>query len=128
MGRTALAVVGVMVLAGSAARAHHGYADFYLDQTVSVEGAIEDIRFVNPHVVLKVRAADSTVYTATWRGPYQLARQGVTVTTLKVGDHIVVSGCPPRDPTSHELMPLRAVRRPRDGWIWQGQTSTRPSN
>src|ERR1700681_3978740 len=128
MGRTALAVVGVMVLAGSAARAHHGYADFYLDQTVSVEGAIEDIRFVNPHVVLKLRAADSTVYTATWRGPHQLARQGVTVATLKVGDHIVVSGSPPRDPTSHEFMPLRAVRRPLDGWIWQQQTGTRPSS
>ena len=120
MKRTALAVVGVIVLAGGSARAHHGYADFYLNQTVSVEGDIEDIRFVNPHVVLKVRAANSTVYTATWQGPYRLARKGVTSTTLKVGDHIVVSGCPPRDPTSHELMPLRAVRRPRDGWSWQG--------
>jgi len=128
MRRTTLAIVRVIVLAGGSARAHHGYADFYLDQTVSVEGAIEDIQFVNPHVVLKVRAADSTVYTATWRGPSQLARQGVTVATLKVGDHIVVSGCPPRDPASRELMPLRAVRRPRDGWVWQGQTSTRPSS
>jgi hypothetical protein len=128
MRPTALAVLGVIVLAGSSARAHHGYADFYLDRTVSVEGEIEDIRFVNPHVVLKVRAADSTIYTATWRGPYQLARQGVTITTLKVGDHIVVGGCPPRDSTSHELMPLRTVRRPRDGWIWQAQTGTRPSS
>jgi Family of unknown function (DUF6152) len=128
MRRRALAVVGVIVLAGSSARAHHGYADFYLDRTVSVEGEIDDIRFVNPHVVLKVRAADSTVYTATWRGPYQLARQGVTIATLKVGDHIVVSGCPPRDPRSHELMPLRAVGRPRDGWTWQAQTGTRPSS
>jgi hypothetical protein len=125
MGRTVLAVVGAMVLAGSSARAHHGYGDFYLDRTVSVEGEIEDIRFVTPHVVLKVRAADATVYTATWRAPSQLARQGVTLTTLKVGDHIVVGGCPPRDSTSRELMPLRTVRRPRDGWIWQAQTSTR---
>jgi hypothetical protein len=121
MRRTALAVVGVIVLAGSSALAHHGYADFYLDQAVSVEGEIEAIQFGNPHVVLKVRAADSTVYTATWAGPSIVARQGVTMTTLKIGDHIVVIGCPPRNPASHEIMPVRAMRRPRDGWSWQSQ-------
>jgi hypothetical protein len=75
---------------------------------VTIEGEIvEAVRFVDPHVVLKLRTADSTVYTATWLGASAF-RQGagaVTSTTLKVRDHIVVIGCPPRDPASQELIP-----------------------
>jgi hypothetical protein len=126
--RTVLAVVGVMILTGSPARAHHGYANFFRDRAVTIEGEIvEAVRFVDPHVVLKVRTADSTVYTATWLGASAF-RHGagvVTSTTLKVHDHIVVIGCPPRDPASQELYPLKELRRPSDGWIWQEPTWAR---
>ena len=118
MRRTVIAVVGVMILAGSSAHAHHGYANFFLDQRVSIEGDIQEVRYANPHVVLTIRTADSTIYTATWRAAYQLEWAGVTRTTLKVGDHVIVTGAPPRDPASHELMPVREIRRPRDGWKW----------
>ena len=98
MRRTVIAVVGVMMLAGSSVRAHHGYANFFLDQRVSIEGDIQEVRYANPHVVLTIRTADSTIYTATWRAAYQVERAGVTRTTLKVGDHVIVTGAPPRDP------------------------------
>ena len=119
MRRTAAAIIAVLVL-GSSARAHHGYANFFLDQRLSIEGEIEELRYGNPHVVMKIRTAESAVYTATWRSASQVERVGVTRSTLRVGDHVIVTGAPPRDPASHELMPVREIRRPRDGWIWKG--------
>ena len=119
MRRMIVAVIGVLVLSTVSTRAHHGYANFFLDQRKSIEGDIEAVRFANPHIVLTIRAADGTVYTATWRAAYQMELAGVNRTTLKVGDHVIVTGAPPRDPASHELMPVREIRRPRDGWSWR---------
>ncbi len=116
----AVVVIGTIVLAGSSARAHHGYADFLINQSVSIEGDIEELRYANPHIVLKILAADSTLYTATWESPKQVERAGVKRTTLKVGDHVIVTGAPARNPASHELAPVREIRRPRDGWKWHG--------
>ena len=120
MRGTAVAVIGTIILAGSSARAHHGYANFLINQNVSIEGDIEEFRYANPHIVLKIRTADSILYTATWEAPKRVERAGVKRTTLKVGDHVIVTGAPPRDPASHELMPVRAIHRPRDGWKWPG--------
>jgi hypothetical protein len=138
MRLTALAIVAVVV-AGSSARAHHGYANFFMDRTVAIEGEIQKIRWANPHVVLEIRSSDSTIYTAYFHQSasyyesrersladnkaaavdprnnyYPLNRQ-----SLKVGDHVVVVGSPPRDPASHELVTITEVRRPRDGWFWK---------
>src|SRR5258708_31886821 len=108
-----LAVLGFLVLAGRSARAHHGYAEFFMDQTVSIEGDIEALLYANPHIVLTIRTADATVYTATWGSIGSVQRRGnVTKTTLKIGDHVIVSGTPPRDPKRREIANLREVRRP----------------
>jgi hypothetical protein len=118
MGRTVLVLIGALALAGSSALAHPGSANFYLDQSKSVEGALESLRYANPHIVLTIRTADSTVYTATWGPPYQIERAGVTKSTLKVGDHLIVTGAPPRNAASREVMPVWEIQRPRDGWKW----------
>lgn len=118
MRRTVVAVIGAVVLVGSTGRAHHGYTDFFLDQRKSIEGDIYQLRYGNPHIVLEIRTADETLYTATWGPPYQVERMGATRTTLKVGDHVIVTGAPPRDPASRHLMPIRQILRPRDGWKW----------
>ena len=138
MRRMALVVVAVVILAAGLAHAHHGYANFFMDRTVTVEGAIEEVRFANPHVVFRIRAADSTVYTALFHQGASWFRGGetafssgqaaandprnqptaLTSQTLKVGDQIVVIASPPRDPASHEVVSIKEVRRPRDGWIW----------
>jgi len=120
MRRTFGIVAGIVVLVGSsAALAHHSYGSFFLDRTASVEGDIHQLRFQNPHVVIQVRTADSTIYTATWDAADRVERSGVTRATLKIGDHVIVAGAPPRDPTSRELMPVWEIRRPSDGWVWK---------
>ena len=120
MRRTLPAAVVLFVLAGISARAHHGHTDFLLSQTVTVEGTLDELRYANPHVVLKIRTADGVVYSAEWQAASWLQYHAhVMLTTLRVGDHVIVSGAPSRDPASHELVRLKEVRRPRDGWTYQ---------
>ena len=119
MRRTLPAVIVILVLAGISAHAHHSYPDFLLDQRVSVEGKLEELRYANPHVVLKIRTAEGVVYSAEWQAAWWLQFHAhVTLTTLRVGDQVIVSGAPSRDPASHELVRLKEVRRPRDGWTY----------
>jgi len=120
MRRTLPSVIVFLVLAGSSVRAHHPYPNFLLDQTASVDGEIQELKYANPHVVLKIRSAAGVVYTAEWQAASWLAYYAhVTLTTLRVGDHVIVSGAPSRDPASHELVRLTEVRRPRDAWTYR---------
>jgi hypothetical protein len=90
--------------------------DFALDRTMVVEGDIQELRYANPHVVIRLREADSTVCVVTWESATWLKRTaGVVKTTFKVGDHVIVTAAPSKDPTSHELASVREVLRPRDG-------------
>jgi hypothetical protein len=120
MGRTLPAAIVILVLAGIPARTHHSYPDFLLDRKVSVEGKLEELRYANPHVVLKIRTAEGVVYSAEWQAASWLQYHAhVTLTTLRIGDHVIVSGAPSRNPASHDLVRLKEVRRPRDGWTYQ---------
>lgn len=131
MKRTVLIAVGVVFLAGSLVRAHHSYAAFDQDQTVSVEGTLERLLYINPHTILTLRTKDSTVYTAEWTAAFQLERMGVDSAALKIGDVIVVTGSPSRDATAHLVSRLREVKRLSDGWNWSraadGRVTTQKS-
>jgi hypothetical protein len=120
MRRSVLALAAVVILlTGSVAVAHHSYADFDQDRTVSIEGTVEKVLFSNPHVVLTVRTRDAAAYTVTWNAANQLNRQGVPASQLKVGDTVVVSGSPSK--VAAELSRISEVRRPSDGWAWRMQ-------
>jgi hypothetical protein len=119
MARMVLAVASVVVLfSGVVTRAHHSYAGF-ADETVSVEGTLEAVEFASPHTFLTFRAKDSTLYTAIWRAAFQLDTMGVSRTALTIGDVIIVTGTPSKDPAIHQLARLSGIRRPGDGWEWQ---------
>jgi hypothetical protein len=120
MRRMLPAVTMTLVLVSSSARAHHSHPDFLLNQNVTIEGEIEELQYANPHVVLKVRTAEGVVYTAEWQAAAWLVYHAhVTLTTFRIGDHLIVTGAPSRDPEVHELVRLKEVRRPRDGWTYQ---------
>jgi hypothetical protein len=109
----------VIALAGSSASAHHGYANYVTEHRVTIEGDLEEIRVANPHVVMRIRTTDSTVYTCVWQSALLVKMAAnVTASTFKIGDHLIVNGAPSRDPDVKELASLREVRRPRDGWVW----------
>ena len=120
MKRTLTAAMSIFVLAGIAAHAHHRPVGFLLDQKLTVQGRLEELRYANPHVLLRIRTADGTLYSAEWQAASWLQYHAhVMLTTLRVGDQLVVTGAPSREPESHELVRLKEVRRPRDGWTYQ---------
>jgi hypothetical protein len=121
MARTGIALA-VLILAAASVSAHHSYAGFYdaRERTVTLEGTLEKITYANPHVVLEIRTADSTLYTVTWQSAMWVSRRaGVERETFRPGDHLVVVAAPSRDPASREVTMVREIRRPRDKWVFR---------
>ena len=118
MRRLTLAVTLVLLAAGSVT-AHHGYANFDRDKLVTIDGVLEELMYGNPHVVMKIRHG-SDLYVASWDSANVVWRRAhFNATTFHVGDRIIVTGCPSRDATAHELALLTEVARPADGWRWK---------
>jgi hypothetical protein len=117
-----LATILLATIGTASASAHHSYGAYYEDQTVTIEGTIESIRFANPHVTFALRTDAGEVYTAEWQNLIQLRHGKVGPTTLNAGDRVVVVASPPRDPSSHKITLLREIRRPADGWLWRRTT------
>jgi uncharacterized protein DUF6152 len=120
MTRTLPILVAISLLAAVPAQAHHAHSAFLLDQRVTVEGQLEELRYANPHVLLRIRTANGVLYDAEWQAASWLQLHAhVLLTTLRVRDHIIVTGSPSREAESHALVRLTEVRRPRDGWTYQ---------
>jgi hypothetical protein len=115
-------VVAAAALAGAQAYAHHSFAATYLeDRMVTIEGDLVQFLFRNPHswVHVNVKEKDGTVvrYAVEWGGTAQLGNQGVTRDTLKIGDHVIISGNPGRNAEKHQVRML-SLHRTRDGFGW----------
>lgn len=79
--------------------AHHGVALYDVTQTVRIAGAVTELRFNNPHVLVffEVTREGGTVerWSAGLTSPNRLARRdGWSRDTLKPGDPITVTGFP----------------------------------
>jgi hypothetical protein len=121
--RSLIAVFAIVTIAsGVRALAHHSFAATYLeDQSVTIEGQLVQFLLRNPHsfvhVMVKERDGAMTRYVVEWGSTAQLGGQGVTRDTLKIGDHVVITGNPGRNVEDHRIRLLQ-FRRPRDGWSW----------
>ncbi len=114
----AIAITAAMLLSAAVLDAHHSYAAFDREHPVSVEGDIDSLLFANPHVVVSLRAADGE-YRVEWGALNQMVRWNITRDTLHVGDHVIVTAAPTRDPADRRLSVVREIRRPADGWRWE---------
>ena len=118
-----LLVLTIAVIAGGlTARAHHSFAATYDEaRTIKIEGKLVQFLFRNPHsfVHVTVTEKDGTMvrYAVEWGGAAQLGGQGVTRETLKLGDRLIISGNPGRNPTDHRVRMI-SLRRPSDGLSW----------
>jgi hypothetical protein len=124
--------LGVSLLALTVAApvyAHHSFAATYREKdSVTIEGELVQLDFRNPHsfVHVDVKEKDGTTvrYAIEWGGVGQLGQQGVTRDTFKVGDHVIITGAPGRNPADHRVR-LTSLKRPSDGFSWgqaPGQT------
>ena len=122
MTRKLLFVLAGAFLFGMTTYAHHSFNAVYdVSKEITIEGKLVQFLFRNPHswVHVEVMTPGGEVqrWAIEWGGSGQLAGQGVTRTTLKVGDNVVISGDPSRTPGDYKLK-MNSLRRTSDGFGW----------
>jgi hypothetical protein len=90
----------VLILFSSmAASAHHSFAgQFDPNQSMEIQGELIEVRFTNPHGLLKVRTMEKgkpVVWDLETAGSSQMVRSGVLREYLVIGDKVRVAGWPP---------------------------------
>jgi Family of unknown function (DUF6152) len=128
MKRTMLMLVCGAVLLGSAGAvyAHHSFTAAY-DNTkrVEVEGVVKEFIWRNPHSFLRIDVTNKDgkveLWSLEWGSSSQLSasKYPVSRTTIKFGDKIIAAGEPRRDPAVKGLR-VFSIKRPVDGWMWEG--------
>jgi len=102
-----LALALTAVLPATAALSHHSAGALYLvNQTIVIEGVVAEFRFVNPHVRLYVEVESASGEPEIWLAEGQsknvLIREGWNGQELNPGDHVTLTGNPPRN-GSHSI-------------------------
>ena len=122
MNRKLMASFAGAVLAATPALAHHSFTALYDETTeVEIEGTLVAFMFRNPHSVVHLMAPDENGemqrWAIEWGAAGALDRQGLSRDTLRVGDQVVVTGNPGRNPIEHRVR-MQTLRRPTDGFSW----------
>ncbi len=117
-----LLAAAVALLSGLQLYAHHSFsATYFEDRQQTIEGALVQFVFRNPHSFVhlegKNEKGETIQYAIEWGGGGLLGEQGVTRETLKPGDHLIIVGNPGRNAEDHRLRMVR-LRRVSDGWTW----------
>ena len=125
MTRRILSIAAVVAMAGAAAQAHHSIAGVYdSSRQTTVDGVITQFQFVSPHPFVDVKDGRTAQL---WRlemdNRGELAAIGVTASTFKAGDRVVVRGSLAR--TQGEQLYLLRLDRPADGF-WYEQVGQSP--
>lgn len=93
-------IVAVLAATGPAS-AHHSYAMFDQSRTITVPGTIAKVEWQDPHVFFWAYVSDGKggydLYGFESASINNLARQGWTTKTLKVGDKVAIAYSPLRD-------------------------------
>jgi hypothetical protein len=127
-------IPGIVVLAvalaltGAAGPAHHSISSVYdSSRQVTIDGVVAQFQLVNPHPFLLIDVKDDGGRLQQWRlemdNRSELAAIGVTASTFKPGDRLVVTGSLARV-EAHGLYVLR-LDRAADGF-WYEQVGTSP--
>ena len=101
-----LKVVSLTALAVAAfaapAVAHHSFAMFDAEQTITLEGTVKEFEWVNPHAWLRVLVKDkNTGQPALWvlelSSPSRLVTMGMRADSVRAGDEVSVTFHPLRN-------------------------------
>jgi hypothetical protein len=90
-----------VLLTSSSALAHHSFAMFDQSKTITLEGAVKDFRWTNPHVFIQLLVKNESGADEEWSiemtSPEHLARAGWRPATLQPGDELTLNIHPMRD-------------------------------
>jgi len=101
--------------------AHHSIASIYdSSNRVTIDGAVREFQFVNPHPFLVLDVSDGG-RTIAWRlemdNRHELVNEGMSADTLKPGDRVIATGNLSRT-TPHGMYLIR-LERPSDGFRYE---------
>ena len=95
---TAAALAGV---ASSPAEAHHSFSMFDTSKTYSLDGAVREFQWTNPHIWVQLLVKDGRGDDVEWSieggSANTMARSGWSRRSLKRGDHAVIVIHPRKD-------------------------------
>jgi hypothetical protein len=96
-------LMALLLMAPSAGFAHHSFAMFNRDQTISVTGMVKDYEWSNPHVWIHVMVTDEKGVPREWgfemQSIAQDSRAGWRPDSVRPGDKITVEFHPLKDGT-----------------------------
>jgi hypothetical protein len=91
----ALVVSATAFATPGAANAHHSLAMFDQEHRIEIAGTVVEFRYTSPHsfILIEVKNpdGDSTVWNLEGPSPSLLSRDGISATTIKPGDLLVVT-------------------------------------
>ena len=124
-GKLVLTLAAGMLMSALTVYAHHSFAATYFEnKQVKIEGKIVQFLFRNPHSFVHVMAPDENgtmqKWMIEWGGAGQLGGQGITRDTIKIGDPVIITGNPGRDPADHRIR-MVTLKRTTDGFGWGGK-------
>ena len=84
------------------ALAHHSFAMFNAEKTITMQGTVKEFEWVNPHSWLRLRVNDrktgkSVLWTLELSSPSLLNTMGLQANSLKPGDVVSVTFHPNKD-------------------------------
>lgn len=94
---TLVAVAMSLILLSRPLFAHHGFANFQMDQTATIKGTVVDYELINPHVqiTLKVEQDGKSVdWNVEGVSLNMMVRAGFKKDSLKAGDTVSITGHP----------------------------------
>ncbi len=93
------AIAGLLFAAP--ALAHHSFAMFDSEKTMTIEGTVQEFEYVNPHAWLHIVAMDGAGKAAKWSiemgGVNAIVRSGWKADTVKPGDRLTIQIHPLKD-------------------------------
>ena len=91
----------VLLAYGAPAGAHHSFAMFDRDRTVTVAGTVKTLQIINPHGWLRILVSGPGGSQDEWSielgGPFQIKTMGLSESAVHAGDKITVQIHPFRD-------------------------------
>ena len=121
MIRRVLLLALLLSAAGAPAIAHHAISAMYdSSKRVTIDGAVREFQFINPHPFLIVAVSDGGK-TLEWKlemdNRFELISEGMQADTLKPGDRVVAAGSLSR--TNPQGMYLMRLDRASDGFRYE---------
>ena len=119
-------ILSVAALGAGPALAHHSFAMYQREKTITLSGTVKEYIWSSPHVTIELLAdtakAGPVVWSIEGSSPTVLARGGWTSTLLRPGDRILLGIHPRKDGSAGGLLAdeqqLLVNGQPAKGVLW----------